>query len=158
MDHLLALVAADAQPTDARTFTDCGYTQTPYGLVLRLPTGALVYWQTVATAWPGDDYGKPEQPAHGPPPTPLSMPVLPTAGITRMVQVERYAGALLTSGDTEVASVALYADKPKPGAIPYGLTVRFHNGSVIYLYARHMFPAGHDLRPGDAPFRRRDAI
>lgn len=158
--HLLRLVREDPQPTGAWTFEEAGYTQCPYGLVLGLPTGAAVYLQCVATAWPGDDYMRPEQPVCGEPPPPMTMPLLPAPqGVTQMVQVERYLGALLTGdGHRELASVELYADRERPGAVPYGLNAAFHNGSRIFLYARHCFPPGHQLTRGDAPFRRRDGI
>ena len=159
VQHLMNLVHQDPQPTGAWTFEECGYTATPYGLVLGLPTRALVYWQTCATAWPGESYDSPEQPARGQPPPAMTMPTLPTVQMTPLVNVERYMGALLTGcANEETAAVELYADRPRPGAIPYGLNVRFHNGARIFLYARHCLPAGRGYTEGDAPFRRRDAI
>lgn len=159
VQHLTDLVRADPQPTAAWSFADCGYTQTSCGLVLGLPTRALVYWQTCATAWPGENYADPEQPAQGVPPPAMSMPVLPVQQITPMVNVERYMGALLTGcANEETSAVELYADRPHGGAIPYGLNVRFHNGARIFLYARHCLPAGQELTGADAAFRRRDAI
>lgn len=158
--HLLDLVRADPQPTGAWHFTECGYTRAPYGIVLGLPSRALVYWQCVATSWPGEDYGQPEQPAHGPPPPAQSMPTLPEAGLTQMLLVERYLGALLTASrdDGELRTVELYGDRERPGAVAYGMNLRWHNGSSVFLYARHCLPVDRQLTEGDAPFRRRDVI
>ena len=158
--HLLQLIREDPQPTGAWTFAECGLSDPPMGVVLGLPTRALVYLQCVASPWPGDRYDQPEQVQYGDLPPPLSMPVLPSpAGLTGMVLVERYLGSLLTGHQGgELAAVELYADRAKPGAIPYGLNATFHNGSRIFLYARHCIPAGRQLGDHDAPFRRRDSI
>lgn len=158
--HLLQLIRDDPQPTGAWTFAACGVSDPPLGVVLGLPTGALVYLQCAALPYTGDHYDRPEQPATGPAPQPLSMPVLPSpAGLTPLVLVERYLGALLTA-DTggELALLELYADRDKPTSVPHGLTAIFHNGSRIFLYARHCVPAGRQLNGGEAPFRRRDSI
>lgn len=159
-EHLSYLVNADPQPTSARLLGHCGYTTVPYGIVLTLPTGALVYFQCAGTAWAGDDYSKPDRIEYGTPPPLISMPTLPTgSALTPLVQVERYLGALLTGAACgEVATVALYADRPRLGAVPYGLNVSFHNGARGFVYARHCVPAGRVLAGGDAPFRRRDSI
>lgn len=158
--HLLDLVRADPQPTGAWSFGECGYTACPYGLVLGLPSRALVYWQCCATSWPGESYDDPEQPAHGPPPPALSMPTLPEAGLTQMAHVEGYVGALLTASrqEGELRAVELYANREQPGSVPYGMNLRWHNGSSVYLYARHCLPTGRQLTEGDAAFRRRDVI
>jgi hypothetical protein len=158
--HLMDLVRADPQPTGAWTFQECGYTACPFGIVLGLPTRAFVYWQGVATARPGESYDDPEQPAHGPPPAALTMPTLPQAGLTQMIQVEGYVGALLTAaqGEGELRAVELYANREKPGSVPYGMNLRWHNGASIYLYARHCIPAGQQYRDGETAFRRRDVI
>lgn len=159
-EHLAHLVHTDPQPTAARLFRAMGYTGSPYGLVLTLPTGALVYFQCAGTAWAGDDYSKPDRIEYGTPPPPISMPTLPTGtALTPLVQVERYLGALLTGAACgEVATVELYADRPRLGAVPYGLNVTFHNGAKGFVYARHCVPAGRVLMDGDTPFRRRDSI
>lgn len=157
--HLAALVRDDPQPTRTWTFDECGYTQTPYGLLLGLPTHALVYWQAVTTARPGDPGTGPEEPVHATPPPALTMPTLPTHGLTQIRQVEQYMGALLTQpGNTETETVRLYGDWERAAAVPYGLGVRFHNGSRICLYARHCLPAEHTLTQGEQAFRRRDVI
>lgn len=159
VQHLADLVRADPQATAAWTFAECGYTQTAYGLVLGLPTRALVYWQVVGALGPGERFEDPEQPARGVPPPSMSMPALPQASMIPMVTVERYVGALLTGAqDKETSAVSLYADRPVGRGVPYGLNVRFHNGARIFLYARHCVPAGGQLVPGEAAFRRRDAV
>lgn len=158
--HLLDLIRADDQPTGAWSFAECGYTACPYGVVLGLPSRALVYWQAVATSWPGESYDNPEQPAHGPAPPALTRPVLPATGLTQMTQVEGYVAALLTASrqEGELRVLERYADRERPGSVAYGMNLRFHNGASIYLYARHCLPSGHQLREGDAAFRRRDVI
>lgn len=158
--HLLHLVRADPQPTGAWTLDECGYTQVRYGIVLGLPTRALVYWQSAANPPPGDHYDQPEQPAYGPPPPALTMPVLPDRALTQMGQVERYVGALLTASrdEGELRAVELYADRDPAPSVPYGMTLRWHNGASIYLYARHCLPVDRQLTEGDQPFRRRDVI
>lgn len=159
-EHLAYLVRADPQPTEARLFRDTGYTDPPYGVVLSLPTGALAYLQCVGSAWPGDDYSKPDRIDYGPPPPAMTMPLLPTgSALTPLVLVERYLGALLTgAGCGEVATVDLYADRPRRGAVPHGLNVGFHNGAKGFVYVRHCVPAGRVLMPGDTPLLRRDSI
>lgn len=158
--HLRDLIRADDQPTGAWSFEECGYTACPFGVVLGLPSRALVYWQGVATSWPGESYDNPEQPAFGPPPRALTRPTLPPTGLTQMVQVEGYVAALLTAdqGEGELRALERYADREKPGAVAYGMNLRFHNGAAIYLYARHCLPVGRQLTEGDAPFRRRDVV
>lgn len=159
VQHLIDLVRADNQPSAAWTFAECGYTQTAYGLVLGLPTRALVYWQAVGALPAAERFEDAEQPVRGMPPPPMSMPVLPQASMTPMVTVERYVGALLTGAqDKETAGVELYADRLRNRGIPYGLNVRFHNGAKVFLYARHCVPAGGKLVPGEEAFRRRDAV
>jgi len=158
--HLLGLIRADDQPTHAWSFQECGYTACPYGVVLGTPSRALVYWQTVATSWPGESYDNPEQPAYGPPPPALTRPVLPESGLTQMVHVEGYVAALLTASrdEGELRVLERYADREKPGSVAYGMNLRFHNGAAIYLYARHCLPVDHRLTEHDRAFRPRDVI
>jgi hypothetical protein len=159
VQHLIDLVRADPQPTAAWTFAECGYTQTAHGLVLGLPTRALVYWQACGALGPGERFENAEQPVRGMPPPPMSMPQLPAMATTAMVTVERYVGALLTGAqDKETSAVSLYADRPIGRGVPYGLNVHFHSGAKVFLYARHCVPAGGQIMPGEDAFRRRDGV
>lgn len=156
---LQQLIRDDPQDTGAWPLAECGYTGCPHGVVLGLPTRALVYLQCVASSPPGQQPGQEEQVVHGPPPPPIRAPDLAVAGLTPVVNVERYLGALLTGAQyPEVAAVELYADRPKQGAVPHGLNVRFHSGARIFLYVRHQVPAGRQLGEYDKPFRPVTAV
>lgn len=157
---LQQLIRDDPQQTGAWPLAECGYTACPYGVVLGLPTRALVYLQGVSVPPPGESGGADaERVVHGTPPPPIRAPDLATAGLTPMVNVERYLGALITGAQcTEVAAVELYADREKAGAVPHGLNVRFHSGARICLYVRHAVPAGRQLRDGEKPFRPMSAV
>lgn len=151
---LQQLIRDDPQQTGAWPLAECGYTACPYGVVLGLPTRALVYLQCVASSPPGQRPDEEELVVHGAPPPPIRAPDLAVAGLTPMVNVERYLGALITGAQhLEVAEVKLYADREKQGAVPHGLNVRFHSGARIYLYVRHQVASGRQLAPHDKPFR-----
>lgn len=153
------LVAADGQDTAAVALADVGYTACPYGLVLRVPSGALVYLQVVTVSSTGHSVCVPERPVHGPAPVRMSEVVLPGAGLTALTNVERYLGALLTGPQcAEVRGVELFADRERPGAVPHGLTVWFHCGERAYVYARHCVTAGRELGHGARPFHRLDRV
>lgn len=151
---LQQLIRDDPQDTGAWPLPDSGYTSCPYGVTLGLPTGTLVHCQCAGSYPPGSEPGDPEPVVQGTPPPPMSTPDLPTGGLTQAVNVERYLGGLLTGAQpSELASVRLYADREKPGAVPHGLTAHFHSGARAFLYVRHAVPPGATISSHDKPFR-----
>ncbi len=95
--------------------------------------------QVCARSALGDDYAEPEHIVTGDHPFP------PLATTDRkpmrdvrpdsLLGVERYLSALaVDTMSDEVTSIHLYSTRPKPGAIEYGATFVFCDGSGIFMY------------------------
>lgn len=137
--ELLRAVRAHAQPGQAaRPFTEAGY-PLPWGVELRLATGALIYLQ--ATADPSAGTGPPPDAA-----VPCMEPVeLPQEGPTELAAVERWLAWCLTHGpSTRIASVELFQHRRGRVSIPHGLSARARCGARAWVYVRHATPAGRD--------------
>ncbi|MEV6399962.1 hypothetical protein AB0M39_35110 [Streptomyces sp. NPDC051907] len=147
-DALLEWICADGQ-VRARTFADAGYTGAPFGVELWLPTGAVVYLQTVGAGPPGNGRADADAPVYGGE-LPLREPVaLPTEGPTELAAVERWLAWRITTGrSAEIASVGLFQSRNGRASIPHGLAVAFHSGAKAWVYLRHATPAGRQPAAG----------
>ncbi|RBM04530.1 hypothetical protein [Streptomyces sp. PT12] len=116
----------------------------PYGVKVRLASGAEVWHAITTQSRDGDDFERPEEPVEKDAPEPVAVPEL-GAGRVRLLDVERHLVALLTNaGSTEMARVYGYSDREQPGRSP-GFGVEFHSG------ARAFAPFVHAMRSGQAP-------
>jgi hypothetical protein len=119
------------------TFADAGYDHSQYGLILHHEKGARSYWQIVATARPGDSYDRPEdEPVTGDRMPEQALPDL-SGDQVATAEVEAAIAAAFTRADGagEATTIERYSRREQPGAISHGLTVDFHDGSRIYVYA-----------------------
>jgi hypothetical protein len=112
----------------ASTYGEAGITRSLYGLILTGPVRASV--QIAARSALGDDYAQPERIVTGEP-----HPHIDSADPSHLEGAEQYLAALIIDVvPHEIASVSLYHLRAKRGAIRYGFTVDFHDGSAIFCY------------------------
>ncbi|MGC0418281.1 hypothetical protein [Embleya sp. AB8] len=116
----------------------------PYGLLLTLRNGAVVEVGVTAESSPGDQYSEPETVVEGEPMAPLSAPAIDGAKV-RTAELEAFLAALIAES-SEVAAIRRFSEAESPGAVPYGLSVRYHSGAKI----RVNFVTAHSSgqRPG----------
>jgi hypothetical protein len=145
------LWAIRAQGGQARTFAEADY-PLPWGVELRLPTGALIYLQTPV------DPSQAHRPPQGPVAPAMEPVELPQEGPTALADVERWLGWCLTaSQSTWIESVELFQHRRGRFGIPWGLHVRAHSGARMWIYFRHCTPAGR-LPQGMATWRAQASV
>lgn len=121
----------------------------PFGIKVRLASGAEVWHAITAQSREGEQFDEPEQPVEGEPPAPVEVPSLGT-GRTRVTDIERYLTALvINTGSPEIAQGYAYSEGSKTGNTP-GYGVRFHSGARVFA------PFVHVLRPGQTPGKEFD--
>ncbi|MFC4328335.1 hypothetical protein ACFPC0_10905 [Streptomyces andamanensis] len=131
-DELLRMIRVD-QRVRARSFHEARYAPCPYGVQVRLPTGALVFLQTV-TAPPTGTVSRPDTGE----PAPVSEPMeLPEEGPTELADVERWLARLITTDRSpRIEEVRLFQNRRGRAAIPHGLHLRLHSGGQAWIYVR----------------------
>lgn len=134
-ERLLAdAINRDGQLT-ARTYAEADYSRSPHGIIATTKTGTPVNVQIVGKLADGERHDQPAQPvtstAH--PDLPIPDPV--EGGKLDLVKLEQYlTGLAVSAAPAETASVALYQQRDKPGAVRYGATITYHSGAAIFLY------------------------
>ena len=119
----------DVKQLHARIYAEAGITRSLYGIIVTGPVKADV--QIAARSALGDDYSQPEHIVTGPKHAPLPRARNPV----NLTMLEGYLTALaVDAAPDEVASADRFTTRPKPGAIKYGATFTFHDGSAIFMY------------------------
>lgn len=133
----------------ARTYTEAGFDRSPYGVIATTRTGTPVNVQLVGRLADGERHDHPGQPVTGDPHPDLPIPDPLTGGGLDLAAVEKYlTGLAVAAAPAEVRHVALYQDRPEPGAVRYGATLTFHSGAAIFLYVHSAGTARHtDFQP-----------
>ncbi len=125
---LIAAINKSGQMEAAHTYADARITRSLYGIIVTGPVKASV--QIAARSALGDDYAQPEHIVTGDEHPPIRF-----AEPDSLEGLEQYLAALAVyAAPDEIASVGLYHAREKPGAVKYGFTVNFHDGSAIFAY------------------------
>lgn len=129
---------------------------------VELATGAQIYLQWVGGAPPtgAAPAGEPDPAVTGPAPAPVQVPELATRGHLRTADVEQHLAALLANGGhDQIVDVSGYSTDPKLGSDtqPYGIRVRFHDGSEVYALFRYTLPRGAAPSSG-GEFKQREEV
>ncbi|WP_263170713.1 hypothetical protein [Streptomyces sp. SCSIO ZS0520] len=152
---LRSLLEQDGNVKEVQTAAESGHTKHPYGLAVTYRTGARVLLVWMATAAPGDNYEGEEAIVEGdpsPPPAPMPDDLL-DGGKVKLAAVDKHMAALiLGAGNQEIAAADIYSTREKRGAIPYGVTLDFHDTSRLYLYVIHALPQGRDGWPNGGEY------
>ncbi|MFE3198945.1 hypothetical protein [Embleya sp. NPDC059237] len=158
---LAELLRQSGAVTDVAVRTEAGEQKAPrpgpYGVSLRLRNGATVDLGITAESAAGDQYAQPETEVRGEPPTRLeSVPAIDGAKV-RVADIEEWLAALVVnSGSPELRKVSTrYSQEDPPGAIPFGLELRWHSGAKIRVNFQHAYSSG--ARP-EAPYQCSEAI
>ncbi|WP_141583547.1 hypothetical protein [Actinomadura sp. WMMA1423] len=140
-----------------QTFAEAGIADPRYGHVITLRTGATIGLQWVRTSPPtGDD--QEEVPVTGEPPTPLTLPELPSSGRTPLRLIEQHLAALIANGENpEIRAVEQKSARGDTGPRPCGVIVRMHSGADIFGVFRSMASAGASLSSG-GEFQQREEV
>jgi hypothetical protein len=130
----------------------------PFGVAMTAGSGQ-VWWSFTVAGAPGDKYSEPEpEPTPGPRPAAITMPQLsPKAAVTDLEQA--LASALLQLDEhAEIAAIDRHSQQDIPGAIPYGLTVRFHSGAIAYINGLATLDAGQESPRQHRYYQLADAV
>ena len=129
----------------ARTYREADFTRSPHGIIATAPTGAPVNVQIVGRLADGERHDHPAAPVTGDPHPDRPIPDPVEGGKLDLAKLEQYlAGLAVSVAPEETASVALYQDRDKPGAVRYGATLAYHNGAAIYLYVLSAGSSRHE--------------
>jgi hypothetical protein len=129
---------------------------------VELAAGGQIHLQWVGGAPPGGGApaGEPDPVVTGPPPAAVPVPELATTGRLRTADIEAHLAALLAGGGHEqILDVAGYSADPRLGSEtqPYGIRIRFHDGSAVYGLFRYTLPRGQ--QPGhNTEFKQREEV
>jgi hypothetical protein len=129
---------------------------------VELATGAQIYLQWIGGAPPSGSapVGEPDPVVTGPAPAPVQVPELATRGNLRTADVEQHLAALLNNGGhDQLADVSGYSADPKMGSDqqPYGIRIRFHDGSAVWALFRYTLPRGQQPSSG-GEFKQREEV
>lgn len=133
----------------AHTYAEDGFTRSPRGIIATTPGGVPVNVQLVGRLADGARHDHPTPPVTGDPHPDVPIPDPVEGSKLDLAKLEQYLASLAVSAaPAETASVALYQDRDRPGAIRYGATFTYHNGETVYLY---VFSAGSSRHEDFAP-------
>ncbi|OPC82567.1 hypothetical protein B4N89_17930 [Embleya scabrispora] len=151
---LAELLRQSGAVTDVAVRTEAGEQRAPrpgpYGVSLRLRNGATIELGITAESAPGDQYVQTETEVRGEPPARVeSVPAIDGAKV-KVADVEEWLAALaVNSGSPELRKVSTrYSQEDPPGAIPYGVELRWHSGAKTRVNFQHAYSSGD--RPGAA--------
>lgn len=146
---LHGLLTNDPRTATVQTATEAGVDRSRYGLVVTYPTGQRVLLQITVASAPADRFDQPEQIIEGDTaPAEVPVPDVYDDGKLRLDRVDQHLTALvLNSGSREVASATAYSTRPKPGAVPYGARIEFHDGCKVFVNVVHAVPPGREGWP-----------
>jgi hypothetical protein len=134
-ERLLADAINQDRRLTARTYSEADITRSSCGIAATTPTGVPVHVQIASRLADGERHDQPAQPVTSAPHPDLPIPDPVDGGKLDLAKVEQYlAGLAVSVAPEETASVALYQDRKKPGAVHYGATLTYHNGAAIFLY------------------------
>lgn len=135
-EALLADAARHVPVVDGvKTLADAGHTEHRFGVVTHLSDGAQLWWSFTVMARPGDQYSEPEgAPVSGDKPAAQEMPAVPSGSIPDSYLEEALAAALLqVDHGSEIKAIRRFSDRVPATAIPFGLTVDFHDGAKAFV-------------------------
>lgn len=144
-ERLLADAINNDRRLTARTYREADVSRSPYGIVATTPTGAPVNVQIVGRLADGERHDHPAEPVTSTPHPDLPIPDPVEGGKLDLAKLEQYlAGLAVSAAPEETASVALYQQRDKPGAVRYGATISYHNGAAVFLYVLSAGSSRHE--------------
>jgi hypothetical protein len=135
LEQLLVNAINEDERLTAGTYAEVGVTRSRYGLAMATDTGVSAMVQIVSRLAPGERHDTPAAEIMGDPHRVLDVPDPVVNDAFNWPRLERFlAGLIVQAAAAAVDKIDIYSARKKPNAIPFGLTVAWHNGATSFLY------------------------